>query len=610
MSAGLGASGEHSKLRDVRFERPRPASHPKHERAKTSLVVAIVTLTAVTSTGEAPGTSPRPPEPKQRVTASYGKLSLHFEANQGQTDARVKFLARGSGYSLFLTSTELVLALGKAEPSGPGKGVARAEAATPKRPSPPEVLRMKLLGANARPAIEGREELPGKSHYFIGNDPKKWRTDVPQYARVQYKDVYPGVSLTYYGNQDRLEYDFVVSPGGDPRRIGLGIEGAQRIHVDAEGNLVLSLPGGEVVQRAPVVYQEVDGARKAVEGRFVLRGRGEVGFEVGAYAADRPLVLDPLLVYSTYLGGSGDDHGQAIAVDPSGNVYVTGYTFSTNFPTANPLQGAYGGGTYDAFVAKLNSAGSALVYSTYLGGSGYDLGLGIAADASGNAYVIGDTSSTNFPTVNPLQAGYGGGSDAFVAKVNATGSALVYSTYLGGSGGDQGQGIAVDSSGNASVTGTTQSTDFPTANPLQAKLSGIGDAFVAKLNASGLALAYSTYLGGSDFDQGHDIAVNASGDPTLRASRNRPISRRLTPSSPPSAAGSSTLSSRRSTRLGPRSSIPPTSAAAAQTTGAASPLTRRGTPTSWASRPRPTSPRRIPSRPPTEEEPGTPSWRR
>ncbi len=195
---------------------------------------------------------------------------------------------------------------------------------------------MKLLGADPRPAIEGKKELPGKSHYFIGNDPKKWRTDVPQYARVEYKDVYPGVSLTYYGNQSQLEYDFVVSPGGDPRQIRLGIEGAEEIHVDGEGNLVLSLPGNEVVEKAPVVYQEFDGARMAVEGRFVLRGRGEVGFEVGAYEAARPLVLDPLLLYSTYLGGSGYDYGQGIAVDASGNAYVTGYT---KLPEGQPHPG-------------------------------------------------------------------------------------------------------------------------------------------------------------------------------------------------------------------------------------------------------------------------------
>src|SRR5437867_7304803 len=269
-----------------------------------SLALAtLAVLTAVATTGERPGRGRLSREPKARAIAAYGAIPLHFEANQGQTDHQVRFHARGHGYGLFLASTESVLVL-----RSPKRG----------RSSAGEVLRMKLLGANPHPAIDGREGLPGKSHYFVGNDPKKWRTDVPQYARVEYRDIYPGVSLTYYGNQGQLEYDFVVSPGGDPRRIRLGIEGAEQIHVDAGGNLVLSLPGGDVVEKAPVVYQGVHGVRKAVEGRFVLRGRGEVGFEVGAYEADRPLVLDPLLAYSTYLGGSDTDQGQGIAVDAAG----------------------------------------------------------------------------------------------------------------------------------------------------------------------------------------------------------------------------------------------------------------------------------------------------
>ncbi len=500
---------------------PSPRSQAidrSHRRSQRSLALAaILTLTAVASTGEAPESSPLPPEPTQRATASYGKLPLHFESNQGQTDGRVKFLARGSGYGLFLTPTESVLVLRNPEAHRQGKGLARGEAATPKQSHAPQVLRMKLLGANPRPAIEGREELPGKSHYFIGNDPTKWRTAVPQYARVKYQDVYPGVSLTYYGNQGQLEYDFVVSPRGNPRRIRLGIEGAKQIHVDAGGDLVLNLPGGQVVHKAPVVYQEVDGARKTVEGRFVLRGRREVGFEVGAYDADRPLVLDPFLLYSTYLGGSSVEEGHGIAADRPGNAYVTGFTVSTNFPTANPLQAA-NGGFYDAFVARLDGAGSALVYSTYLGGLGDDRAGGIAVDALGNAYVTGFTASTNFPTANPLQAANGGSYDAFVAKLNSAGSALAYSTYLGGSSDDFGYGIAVDASGNAYVTGETGSTNFPTANPLQAANGGNDDAFVAKVNAAGSGLAYSTYLGGSNIDFGLGIAVDASGNASVTGS--------------------------------------------------------------------------------------------
>lgn len=274
----------------------------------------------------------------------------------------------------------------------------------------------------------------------------------------------------------------------------------------------MSLPEGEVVHKAPFVYQEAGGTRTAIEGRFVLREAREVGFEVGTYDADRPLVLDPLLVYSTYLGGCCSvDQGHGIAVDASGSAYVVGETNATDFPTADPVQGALGG-LQDAFVAKLNADGSALVYATYLGGSNFEQGRGIALDASGSAYVTGTTRSADFPTANPLQAAPGGNADAFVAKLDVTGSALIYSTYVGGTFDDDGQAIAVGASGEAYLTGQTSSSDFPTANAVQAAFGGgARDAFVTKLTAAGSALAYSTYLGGSDYDQGCGIAVDGSG---------------------------------------------------------------------------------------------------
>ena len=388
-------------------------------------------------------------------------------------------------------------------------------------------IRLELIGANPSPQVVGREELPGKSNYFIGNDPAKWRTNVPTYRKVEYREVYPGVSLVYYGNPAaaaQLEYDFVVAPGADPGQIRLGVEGAGRVEVDAEGDLVLqAAAGGQVRFHKPLVYQEVDGARREVEGSFTLRSsslksavrnpQSEIGFEVAAYDPTYPLVIDPVLVYSTYLGGSGGDWGYGIAVDSSGNAYVTGSTVSSNFPTANAVQARYGGGDSDAFVSKLNAAGSALVYSTYLGGSGDDWSWGIAVDSSGNAYVTGPTASRNFPTANALQASNRGSHDAFVTKLNAAGSALVYSTYLGGSGDDAGTGMALDSSGNAYVTGLTSSRNFPTANAVQASYGGgMYDAFVTKLNAAGSALVYSTYLGGSDEDGGSGIAVDSSGN--------------------------------------------------------------------------------------------------
>ena len=466
------------------------------------IALAVVMLTAIASTGAGPASGPRPPDTAPRAIVSFGKLPLHFEANRGQTDDRVRFLARGRGYDLFLTSTESVLVLRKPEPGSPGT-------------SPSRSLRMALRGANPDPTAVGREELPGKSHYFIGNDPKRWRTDIPQYARAEYRDVYPGVSLAYYGNQGQLEYDFIVSPGGDPRQIRFGIEGAEQIRVDSTGDLVLSLPGGDVIERAPIAYQEADGARTAVVSRFVLRGGAEVGFEVGAYDRDRPLVLDPVLLYSTFLGGSDFEQANAVALDLSGNAYVTGITGSANFPTSAPIQAA-NGGFFDAFVVKINAAGTALAYSTYIGGSNADDARGIAVDGSGNAYVTGRTISTNFPTVNPIQAAHGGGVyDAFVTKLDPAGSAILYSTYLGGSGDDVATAIAVDAQGNPYVAGITDSTDLPTANALQATSGGGGDAFVAEIHINppplGSTLVYCTYLGGSNYDGGVGIAVDVSG---------------------------------------------------------------------------------------------------
>ena len=335
---------------------------------------------------------------KPQVVENYGKLPLSFEANQGQTDSRVDFLTRGSGYSLFLTSTEAVLALRKPVASS-GPRTRRTDSEAEEAPAvPPAVVRMKLVGANPAPRVSGLEELPGKSNYFIGNDPDKWRTNVPRYAKVQYNDVYPGVDLVYYGNQRQLEYDLVVGPGADPGAITLSFEGVERLWIDAQGDLVLETAGGEIRQHKPLVYQEVDGVRREITGSYVLSGRHQVGFDVAAYDAGQPLIIDPVLVYSTYLGGTGDERGFDIAVDASGNAYVTGQTDSTGFPTASPVQASLGGGN-DAFVTKFNTAGNGVVYSTFLGGSGFDRGLGIAVDASGNAYVTGNTFSDRLPHV-------------------------------------------------------------------------------------------------------------------------------------------------------------------------------------------------------------------
>jgi hypothetical protein len=351
--------------------------------------------------------------------------------------------------------------------------------------------------------------LPGKSNYFIGNDPAKWRTNIPSYAKVKHKDVYPGVDMIYHGDHQQLEYDFVVAPGANPRNINLTFSGMQNMRIDARGDLILRTASGELSQLKPIVYQETEEAKEYVAGRFLLKGRHELGFEIGEYDAGRPLVIDPVFVYSTYFGNT-PTAGNAIAADAAGNAYVTGYS-STNFPTANPLQ-PNNAGDIDAFVAKLNPTGTALVYSTYIGGSLEDKSGSIAVDAAGNAYITGYSYSQDFPTMNPVQASNRGHSDTFLTKINPTGTALVYSTYVGGTDDDHSRGIAVDATGNVHVTGDTFSTNFPTVNALQpSKPSRFGhlDIFVTKLNPGGTAFVYSTYFGGTNGGLSNGIAVDS-----------------------------------------------------------------------------------------------------
>jgi hypothetical protein len=467
-----------------------------------------------------------------RVVGAYGQLPLSFEANQGQTASEVKFLARGSGYALFLTPGEAVLTLQKpkapeAAPLRPGPAGVKGRlsvsgAQAPLRSeAPPMIVRLKLVGANPNPTITGMDELPGRVNYLRGNDPQQWHTNLPTYGKVKYAQAYPGIDLLYYGNPRQLEHDFVVAPGADPSVIAMEVEGPGPACLDSRGDLVWVTAAGEVRLQEPRIYQEVAGRRREVAGGYAVGSGRRVGFRVGAYDARRPLVIDPVLVYATYLGGSGDDWGLGIAVDAAGNAYVTGLTTSSDFPgtTGSPVQPHFAG-RYDAFVAKLNAAGTALVYATYLGGNGdTNHGSGIAVDAAGNAYVTGWTDSADFPgTVgSPIQPSYRGtfpSANAFVAKLNADGSALLYATYLSGNtGGSGGSGIAVDAAGNAYVTGSTSSTDFPLAgSPFQSSLPGSGSAFVAKLNAEGSALLYSTYLGGSVSEEGEAIAVDVAGN--------------------------------------------------------------------------------------------------
>jgi len=512
---------------------------------------------------------------------SFGRLPLAFEANAGQVDATVKYLSRGRGYTLFLAAGEAVLSL-QASRADKGRRVGGREAEVAESaPAPAAAVRTKFVGSLGDARYEGEEMLEGKSNYFLGNDPAQWHTDVPNYGKVRCRGVYPGVDLVYYGNQGQIEYDFIVSPGADPRAIRLGFDGIRDLQVDTNGDLNLGVEGGWLLQRKPAIYQEREGRRQEIEGGYVVRGSREVGFQLRGYDAKRPLIIDPVLVYSTYLGGSAMDQGRDIAVDSARNVYVVGTTNSTNFPSAvvlgnsvpgntdvfivkinaagtalvfsaiiggdaldlprgivvDPANGnvwvagrtnssvnfplvgnggvqpqGYGGGSQDCFVSKLNSTGSALLFSSYLGGSLSEYGGAIALDGQGNAYISGDTYSADFPTKTPYQGTRPGPDNSFVTKINAAATQIVYSTYLGGTGTDIAYSIAVTSAGSAYVTGVTYSANFPTLNPLQAAYGGGGDAFVTKLNTAGTGLVYSTYLGGTGFEDGMDIAVDTAGN--------------------------------------------------------------------------------------------------
>jgi len=471
----------------------------------------------------------------------YSTLPLSFEANQGQVDGQVKFVARGRAYTLFLTGDEAVLRL-RSRKSGARSqesalGGLRQPASEYGLPAGDSVLRLHLAGANLRSSVTGADPLPGKAHYLLGNDPSRWRTNLPTYASVKYQGVYPGVDLVYYGNQSgQLEYDFIVAPGADADAIaldvGAGLVPAQRqpqgspLQIAVDGDLIIHLNDGDVRFHKPIVYQAdpapapssaglPPGTRRSslVEGRYALTASNQVRFVLGPYDHSRLLVIDPVLSYSTYLGGSVGDVAYGIAVDSSGDAYLTGSTASLDFPTTSKVVQTTAGGAGDVFVSKFNPGGTGLIFSTYLGGSGADAASAILLDSSGDIYLVGSTFSPDFPiTAGAAQPVYGGYSDAFVAELKPDGSSLVFSTYLGGSGADNATALALDSAGDVFLTGSTQSRDFPTFNPLQLGLAGVSNAFVAELNPTGTKLLYSTYLGGSSSDYGTAIALDGSGN--------------------------------------------------------------------------------------------------
>jgi len=563
----------------------------------------------------------RPSKAQQaRAVAAYGKLPLGFEANEGQTDSRVRFLSRGSGYLLYLTPGEAVLALESERPQQSARTSKLPQGGVESvQPKPASVLRMQLVGGNSQAGMVGTDVLPGKSNYFLSNDPSQWRTSVPNYRKVAEHAVYPGIDLIYYGTQSQLEYDFIVAPGADPRAIRLAVQGARKLRIDPQGNLIASVGKGEVSFERPVAYQEDShGTRQPVAARYSIKGGRNVEFKVGKHDPSRSLVIDPTLAYSTYVGGGLIDGANGIAVAPDNSAFITGETFSVNFPVVDALFPTNVAQSEVAFVSKVSPDGSALLYSTYLG-CNRTIGYGIAVDSLAEAYVTGTTDCSTFPvtegafdtlcgadgkcgaswneqgyivynafvtkfnvegteliysgligdysvaagrsiavdeaqqayvtgdigpniqetvplvppetppplfcTYKGFQTFFGGSggtpyggiaTDAFLVKVDAAGSELLYCTYIGGSDEDVGYGIAVDTAANAYVTGIAYSSDFPTGGgALQTAYAGAGDAFLTKVNTNGAgssSLIYSTYIGGSGLDQGNGVAVDASGN--------------------------------------------------------------------------------------------------
>ncbi len=468
-----------------------------------------------------------------RAVQNYARLPLTFEANQGQTSSQVKFLSRGNGYTAFLTAGGMVLNLRTSvEPVGQANSAAASAQATS------TTLQFRLLGANQNPSVVGEEQQPGRVNYFLGNDRSKWHTNVPTYRQIRYKNVYPGIDLIYYGNHQQLEYDFAIAPGVDSRQIQFEIRGANQVSLDEQGNLVLATNGAKLHFQTPAVYQESKGQRVPVVGSYVMKDSSHIGFQLADYDSSKPLVIDPVLVYSTYLGGSGTDQASGIAVDGSGNVYITGYTTSANFPLA--ALGSLPSGDNHVFVAKLNASGSNLDYADYLGGNSQDYGMALALDSAGEVYVTGSTMSSNFPTVNAYQSQLAGPYNGFLTKISADGSSVMYSTYLGGNSFDQPTGIALDSANEAYVAGYTMSTNFPTANAYQstalANQGGeYGDyGFLTKFSSDGSSLVYSTYFAGNTnvvqncgspcypapYNAISAIAVDANGNAYLTGSTN------------------------------------------------------------------------------------------
>ena len=467
---------------------------------------------------------------------AYKRPPLRFEINAGQTNGEARFIARTKEGTLFLTPSEAVLKLSKSAEEDSRNGSQRkTDLKSAIKPVESASVRLRPVGPNPKARVIGLDKLPGVSNYLIGNDPRKWRTNVASYAKVKYENLYPGIDLIYYGNEaGQLEYDFKVAPGADPNLIALSIEGANKVETDQLGDLILTTSVGRVRQHAPRIYQEVNGSRREIAGRFrFLEARRPtaddvhsvcdsetenrnqlIAFAFGDYDRTRELVIDPQIVYSTLLGGANGqfEAGKDIAVDADGNAYVVGETQSSDFPIKNAMQGNLNGSS-DAFVTKLGPDGT-LLYSTFFGGNEFDSANGIILDAAGAIYLAGNTGSRDFPTKSAFQDAYGGGlMDGFVTKLNPSATAIVYSSFLGGNQDDQVNCIGLDSLGHAFVAGGLFNNNggavtFPLVKPVQDAFGGgQSDAFVSVIALDGSKLLFSTF---------YDVGIQHGGGPTKR----------------------------------------------------------------------------------------------
>src|SRR5256885_12977811 len=444
---------------------------------------------------------------------SIQNLQLAFERNKGQSAREVQFISRALHYTVFLEAHKATIVF-------PGAGLHSVpkQALVTKGVADSEFVSLRLLQSNRTAVPLTEEPLLSEANYFLGSDPGQWRTHVPLFGRVHYRSVYKNVDLVYYGNETQLEYDFVVRPGGDPQSIGFSLEGAHRAEIERSGNLTMRVGEAQFALRRPIAYQIIHSQKHTVPARFLPLGGGQFGIQVGSYDRRFPLIVDPVLAYSTYLGGSDDEGIFGIGFDNEGNLYVAGETSSLDFPNKGAIQNDVGG-NYDAFVSKFDPTGTRLIYSTYLGGSLFDHAVGIQIDELGSAYIAGITLSTDFPVKNASQPFPGGGYDGFVSKLSPSGSELVFSTYLGGRGFDEVAALAIDHDNHVYVAGATNSLDLPiTSNAFEKDCDGgahtgfcIGDAFVTEFDASGQSLVYSTYLGGTGFDGASGLAVDEQG---------------------------------------------------------------------------------------------------